>query len=361
MSKVQPAQPEEQQTKWRRGRPTGRQVLWAGAMVAALVATVLQIVNLFPDTWRALLEERVVTLIRIGATLTVIIVLLAIGGASRGWTGFANRTVWEWLHLLGTLAIPVVVAVATAWFSSQQSTTQTQIEERRAQDEALQAYLEQMSTLLLDKDLRFSTEDNATEDSKQARTLARARTLTVLGRLDPSRKTAVMQFLVEAELVQSVYVGGVYTQPIITLTGANLSGANLSDADLSGANLSDANLSGANLHFARLDEANLYDADLSGANLSGASLINTNLSYANLQNADLSIVSMRNADLSCANLSDASGVPPPTEEWLEGWSQTMEGATMPDGSVHGVRCAKEAPPSPTAQSTPDPIPPPGHL
>jgi len=334
-------------------------------MVVALLTIALLIVHLHPEIWKGLLEERNLTLIAIGVSLTVIIVLLVIGGASRGWTGFANRTVWDWLHLLGTLAIPVVVAVATAWFSLQQSTTQTQIEERRAQDEALQAYLDQMSTLLLDKDLRFSTEDNATEDSKQARTLARARTLTVLGRLDPSRKTALMQFLVEAELVQSVYVGGVYTQPIITLIGANLSGANLSDADLSGANLSDANLSGANLHFARLDEANLSDADLSGANLSGASLINTNLSDANLQNADLSIVFMRNADLSCANLSDASGVPFPTEEWLEAWSQTMVGATMPDGSVHGVRCAKEAakeaPPSPTAQSTPDPIPPPGHL
>ena len=55
-------------------------------------------------------------------------------------------------------------------------------QEQRAQDPALQAYLDQMSTLLLEKDLRNSEEDS------EVRTLARARTLTVLERLDPSRK-----------------------------------------------------------------------------------------------------------------------------------------------------------------------------
>jgi hypothetical protein len=80
------------------------------------------------------------------------------------WTGFRGMTAREWLQLLGTLAIPVVVAVATAWFSFQQSTTQTQIEEQRAQDEALQAYFDQMGTLLRERDLRSSTEDNATQE-----------------------------------------------------------------------------------------------------------------------------------------------------------------------------------------------------
>jgi hypothetical protein len=68
-----------------------------------------------------------------------------------------------------------------------------ELAEQRAQDEALQAYLSQMSSLLLDKDLRTSEEDS------EVRTLARARTLTVLGRLDPSRKTAVTRFLSEAK------------------------------------------------------------------------------------------------------------------------------------------------------------------
>jgi hypothetical protein len=59
-------------------------------------------------------------------------------------------------------------------------------EERRAQDTALEAYLDQMSPPLLEKDLRDFEEDS------EVRTLALTRTLTVLGRLNPSHKTKVM-------------------------------------------------------------------------------------------------------------------------------------------------------------------------
>jgi len=83
---------------------------------------------------------------------------------------------------------------------------------------AMFAYLDQMSSLLLERDLRESEEDS------EVRTLARARTLAVLSGLDRRRKTAVMHFLVAEALIQSVEGKG----PII-----NLSGAKLSDADLS--------------------------------------------------------------------------------------------------------------------------------
>ena len=258
------------------------------------------------------------------------------------WTGFRGMTVREWLALLGTLAIPIVVAVATAWFSFQQTTTQTQIEEQRAQDEALQAYFDQMSTLLLDRDLRSSTEDNATQESKEARTLARAQTLTVLGRVDSSRKSQVLQFLDEANLIRSV--NG--KDPTVALSRADLSGADLRGADLRGAHLSDANLRDASLKYANLRYANLHDAHLSDADLSNAFLSNADLSGAsgtgaNLNEADLSDANLRDVfltdailfgvDLSGANLSDAKGV---TEERLENEARTLEGATMPDGSEH---------------------------
>ena len=165
--------------------------------------------------------------------------------------GFRGKTVWDFLQLL---IVPLMLAAIGFWFTAQQDHRQQQIEDRRAQqaqkienqraeaerelavqraqDEALQDYLSQMGSLLLEKDLRKS------EEGSEVRTLARARTLTVLGRLDPSRRTAAMQFLVEAELVQRVEGRG----PIIPLTGANLSGADLPNADLSFANLSNASL-----------------------------------------------------------------------------------------------------------------------
>ena len=171
---------------------------------------------------------------------------------------------------------------------------QQQIENQRAeaerelavQDEALQAYLDQMSTLMLEKDLRNSEEDS------EVRTLARARTLTVIRRVDTSRKDEIMQFLLEADLVHRV--GG--SAPVIELGGADLGDTNLREADLSGANLSRANLS----------EANLSLANLRGANLSGA-------------------------DLSRADLNNAQGI---TNEELEQQAASLEGATMPDGQKY---------------------------
>ena len=173
-------------------------------------------------------------------------------------TGVGDKTLWDLLQLV---IVPLALAVIGLWFTAQQDARQQQIEnqraeaerelaEQRAQDEALQAYLDQMSGLLLERGLR------ASEKGSEVRTLARARTLTVLGRLDRSHKTALMQFLVEAELVQRV--DG--RDPIISLRGANLS-----DVFLNG-----ANLSGADLVFAELGGADLSATDLSSANLVGA-------------------------------------------------------------------------------------------
>jgi uncharacterized protein YjbI with pentapeptide repeats len=180
----------------------------------------------------------------------------------------------------------------------QQDARQRELEEQRAQDVALQAYLDQMGNLLLERNLRES------EEGSEVRTLARARTLTVLARLDPSRKTAAMRFLVEAKLVQRVEE----TQPIINLSDADLSevvleGANLRGADLENADLSDAYLRFANLRDAyltgNLEGANLSDADLSNADLGGT------LIGADLSNADLLTGNLRDANLSGADLSNA--------------------------------------------------------
>src|SRR5215208_7114123 len=177
--------------------------------------------------------------------------------------GFRGMTVRDWLQLL---IVPLALVVIGFLFSVQQDARQQKIENQRAkaerelavqraQDEALQAYLDQMGGLLLERDLRASEEDS------EVRTLARARTLTVLGRLDPSRKTAVMQFLAEAKLLQKVEGKGA----IITFSGADLScnrsviafgfGASQRCSDLSDANLFSADLSRADLRNANLSQA----------------------------------------------------------------------------------------------------------
>jgi uncharacterized protein YjbI with pentapeptide repeats len=209
------------------------------------------------------------------------------------WTGFANKTFWDWLQLL---LVPAMLALVGSLLAAAQENIQQQAEESRAQDaqdEALQTYIEGMGNLVLDEGLLTSQED------EEVRTLARARTLTVLGQVDGARKRSVVQFLYEAQLIQK-------DKPIVPLSGADLTDADLSGADLRGANLRVADLRGAYLSRAvlfgaDLSDAVLFDADLSDARLSGA---------------------------------DLSGIRGFTPEELEAAAFSLSGATMPDGSTY---------------------------
>ena len=201
---------------------------------------------------------------------------------------------------------------------------------------ALQAYIDHLSQLLLAQNLRHSRED------EEVRTIARARTLMVLRRVDAERKGSVLQFLHQSTLLGK-------EGRILDVTGADLSRAHLSRADLSGADLSHANLSRANLSGADLSEANLSEAILSeailsGTNLSGADLSEADLMRANLRGADLIRANLNEADLSGALLSGAiltradlsganlSGAVVTPEQVTP--TTSLQGTIMPDGSKH---------------------------
>ena len=119
------------------------------------------------------------------------------------WTGFRGMTVRDWLELL---IVPLVLVGIGLLFQMQQNEVEErrleadqELEEQRAQDAALQAYLDQMGQMLLDKDrpLRQSKEGD------EVRILARARTVTILRRLDSARNRDILQFLREARLTPS--------------------------------------------------------------------------------------------------------------------------------------------------------------
>jgi Pentapeptide repeats (8 copies) len=227
---------QQQQSRW---QPTRRQLLWAGVAVALMIGAVL-----------------------IGYRYGV--------------------TLWDWIKLL---IVPAVIAGGGIWFNRQQRERELEIAERRAQDEALQAYLDKMTELLVVHKL------GKPDEGDNVRTVAWARTKTVLRRLDSSNqgavhKGAVLRFLNEAELIRT-------SGPVIrSLSGADLRGANLQrsylkDVALRGVDLSSANLSGANLSGAclgRSEDTNrptdLTDADLSGADLSGATVTKQQLAQA---------------------------------------------------------------------------------
>ncbi len=259
------------------------------------------------------------------------------------WMGFSGKTLWDWLQLLAVLALPVVLAFVLISFSIQQDTSNQQqhlinlkiaqdnrqnelkIADNQQQEATLKAYLDDMTTLLLDKKLGSQAAADKTA-SAEAAVIARAKMLTALSRLtDPQLKARVVQFLYEAHLIG--YYDSTHSSlhnSTIDLSGAHLSGADLSGADLSGADLYSATLRGAILRNANLRGAYLSVADLYNANLSGAILRDADLSGANLNEAYLGGI-----DLSGANLDHAQVL---TEALA--LAKSLKGATMPDGSNH---------------------------
>src|SRR5919107_1423917 len=246
-------------------------------------------------------------IILLAIAMGMAIVIIAVCGyvfSEWEWTGLTKpklRTFWDWLDLL---IVPMVIALGgylftrsennrTLEIANKQREVDREIAEQRGQDDALQAYLDQIGQLLLDKERPLRESKVGDEE----RTFARARTKEVLWKLSPHRKRNVLQFLYEACLIKR-------DKKVIDLSGADLRNAYLWKLDLKNADLTGTDIKGAYLS----------EAKLSGADLRGSMLGRADLREANLVGVDLS-----NA-----------------KEWTEDQliAAHLEGATMPNGHTY---------------------------
>jgi pentapeptide repeat protein len=187
--------------------------------------------------------------------------------------GFLNRprkggsSIWDWLTLLGVLAVPLVLGIATILLSTQQAhladlqhesdqklaQLQHDADQKQALDQQratiLQTYIDNIQDLLLNHNLLGS---KSTDD---VAVLARARTLTAIQGLDVSRKGVLVKFLYEARLIGLLDSKNKPLPPII-----NLSGTSLNRTDLDGIDLSNTSLDGVNLYYSTRNGADLNNA-----------------------------------------------------------------------------------------------------
>ena len=274
---------------------------------------------------------RRVVVVSASLVLVGLLVLILYKGdvSSPWWEGDRDRDFWAYLKLL---IVPAAIGIGAAVLNlmqmerarkaeaaqqardrvAQEASRQREleVEHQRAQDEALHAYLDQIGQLLLDKDRPLLKSATASEvptetDGEEVRTLARARTLTVLPRLNGKRKRSILQFLYESRLIIKGHV-------VVALRGADLTAADLRATNLSAAHLSRTDLRDANLSLANLSGADLRDADLRAANLSLSNLSRVDLSEANLRDANLTNATMPNGQNYEKWLETTDG-----QQWLE--------------------------------------------
>jgi uncharacterized protein YjbI with pentapeptide repeats len=285
-----------------------------------------------------------------------------------------GKTLWDALTLL---LLPFILTGGVIYFGMRQSQdnlnlTQNQFhvaatqyvndksiaatryanDQQLALESTFQTYLDRMTDLITNPHVHESS-----PLGDDIRSMATARTLTILPDLSVPRKTTVMKFLHDAGLINRPKSPNI-KDPIVNLNGADFSGVDLSGfvlgganlpivnlnsailsgADLSGAYLPKANLRGANLHQAILCSTQFIGRPDETTNLSGAILSDAHLSGANLIGADLS-----NADLSGANLGTTdqicSALLPPGKSLIGAdlSNANLKGANISNTDFTGVK------------------------
>jgi len=185
---------------------------------------------------RTQLEPMIVRVSIVGLIIVFIIgiiMLARVAPAFPDWTGLnaahmdgqghelpRAKTLWDWLQLL---LVPLILLGGGYLLNQSEKRRSWNQQTRRAQDAALQSYLDQMTQLLLRENLSKTTSNT------EVRSVARARTLTAVRSLDGKRKAAVLQFLFEAGLLGREELKE--EDAIVDLTGADLQGIELQAAD----------------------------------------------------------------------------------------------------------------------------------
>ena len=227
------------------------------------------------------------------------------------------------------LIIPLALAIIGFGFTFIQDNRQQKIEdqraksalkleERRAQNAALQAYLDQMNDLILDRKLlEVNKGDPVHEPGDPVYTLAQARITTAITQFDGENNQAVTRFLSDSGLLT-----GLLNKPAL-LANTDLEGAQLPNAVLQNANLAGTNLTGANL-----TEAALISADFSNTEKVGEDI---NPILANLTRADLTKAALQEADLAECFLYKATLT-----------KATLQGADLRSASLQAANLTKAA-------------------
>ena len=124
----------------------------------------------------------------IGVACVLAIVLVAFDSVWPDWTGLKGRTLWDIAELV---LVPLSLAGIAYLLSAAQRREDRAIARTREQYDTVQSYLSVITDLLRSGPL----------EDERLRSIARSRTLTVLGTLDANGKRTVMRFLQEAKLI----------------------------------------------------------------------------------------------------------------------------------------------------------------
>src|SRR5215203_3461875 len=203
------------------------------------------------------------------------------------------------IGVLITQIVTMIIQIVTIRKAGRDQThEQASLALEQAQDNAIRAYLDQMSDLLVDRHLR------SLPKGSDIHKLAEAKTVEILLGLDSERKRRPLKLVYGLGLINNRSHTAERDGAPLDVENLNLNNPDTGERDGALLDLENLSLDHADLTELSLRDACLRFADLRGANLQGSDLSGADLSYADLRGANLT-----NTDLSAVNLSGANLLP----------------------------------------------------
>lgn len=258
-------------------------------------------------------------LIIIAVFIIIIILARIIWLIAPGWSGFGDKTFWD---LLSLLIIPVSLAILAIWFNQQSSNNARELAKEQYIESSFQKYFDNISQLILDRELLTSDEDHPSH------TIAWQRTVAVTRILDEERKSILLDFLYYTDLIYNKKD----SDPPQLFSVVNLYNADFSKIDYKGSFLNNTHLRGAIFEGANLTNTMLRESNLEDANFKNCILDGCDFLRANLHGTNLSGASLRNADFTLADLQGAI-----VSEKQLNTVKTLLGSILPNGEIYDGR------------------------
>jgi uncharacterized protein YjbI with pentapeptide repeats len=257
--------------------------------------------------------------------------------------GCLNHSLYEWLTLLSTLFVPLVVGILTIVLPLQQQDL-SQRQNENSKTIALHNRLQEMELLhdqqkqiILDtyeQDLcqllfKYSSMNNyhntasndEDDDDERVSLVIRTKTLHALRQLDPGRKILLIQLLIDSGVQNRINISHADLSSLIFPPGSFYNQLQFINVIARKISLKRISLYQSNFSYSILDESSFSESNCSHADFS----------YASLQRTDWTNTDATQAVFNYSNLLGANI----TSKQLAG-VQSLRGAILPNGSTVAI-------------------------
>jgi len=262
--------------------------------------------------------------------------------------GCLNHSIYDWLTLLSTLFVPLIVGILTVVLPLQQQNL-SERQNENSKTIALNNRLQEMELLhdqqkqiilntyehdLCDLIFKYSAvnsyynntssdgeDDDDNDDDERVSLVIRTKTLHALRQLDPTRKILLIQLLIDSGVQNRINLSHVDLSSLIFPPGSFYNQLRFVNVLARKISLKHVSLYQSNFSSSILDESSFHDSNCSYADFS----------YASLQRTDWKNTDVTQAVFNYSNLLGANITPQQLAK-----AQSLRGAILPNGSTSAI-------------------------